>query len=164
MSSDFCRMRARQILDQLQIDAPPVDVVMVASTHGLTIRYVTRLSSFEGRLIRERMEIEVNKNHHRHKQRFTIGHEIGHFVLAHSPVVSPYDDRSIADPSKVNERQANVFSSELLMPEPLVREHWAGLRRGERPIDTMAECFDVSSQAMYYRLEELDMLGLPPAR
>ncbi len=68
--------------------------------------------------------------------------------------------RSIADPGRVNERQANAFASELLMPEALVRTWWAKLRR----IDEMAACFDVSSESMYYQLDSLDLLGLPPAR
>lgn len=164
MSSEFCRIRAQQVLDQLQITGPPVDVEAVAATHGLTVRYVARTGGFEGRLVRERMLIEVNRHHHRRKQRFTLAHEIGHFVLAHSSVVSTYDDRSFSDPSRVNERQANVFGAALLMPEPWIREHWDELQRVDRPIDKMAERFDVSPEAMYYRLADLDLLELPSTR
>ena len=71
-----------------------------------------------------------------------------------------HDDRSIADPKQVNERQANAFGSELLMPEPWVREHWPRLEN----IQAMAAAFGVSDQAMYYRLEDLNLVGLPPRR
>jgi Zn-dependent peptidase ImmA (M78 family) len=164
MSSVFCRDRARRILEDLGMTEPPIDVEAVARRLGLEVRYVLRPVGFEGRLIRERMVIEVNQRNHRHKQRFTISHEIGHFVLAHSPVFSSFDDRGIADPGRVNERQANAFASELLMPESAVRAYWSKVRRLERPNDKMAEAFEVSPQAMWYRLEELDLLGLPPAR
>jgi Zn-dependent peptidase ImmA (M78 family) len=164
MSSESCRARARQVLEELGITDPPVDVEAVAGDLGLTVRYVVRAGAFEGRLIREHMVIEVNKRHHRHKQRFTLSHEIGHFVLSHSPVFSRFDDRGMADPSRVNERQANAFGSELLVPEPAVRAHWTKVRRDEKPIEKMAEAFDVSSEAMYYRLADLDLLGLPPVR
>lgn len=164
MSSEYCRTRARQVLEQLRLTSPPVDVEGVAVDHGLKVRYVARTGGFEGRLVRDRMVIEVNRHHHRHKQRFTIAHEIGHFVLAHSPVFNSYDDRSIADPNRINERQANAFASDLLIPEPWVRQRWSEVRRSERPIDKIAECFDVSSEAMYYRLADLDLLELPPVR
>lgn len=164
MSSEFCRTRARQVLDELGITEPPIDVEAVALELGLKVNYVLRSGRFEGRLLRERMVIEVNKRHHRHKQRFTISHEIGHFILKHSPVFGAFDDRGIDDPSKVNERQANAFASGLLMPEAAVRAHWAKVERVEKPIEKMAEAFDVSAEAMYYQLEGLDLLQLPPVR
>lgn len=164
MSSEFCRARAQQILEDLGMTEPPIDVEAVALALGLEVRYVRRSAGFEGRLLRERMVIEVNERHHRHKQRFTLSHEIAHYALKHSPVFSSFDDRSIADPGRVNERQANAFASALLMPEQAVRAHWATLRRAERPIDKMAESFDVSSEAMYYRLADLDLLGMAPVR
>ncbi len=164
MSSEYCQARAREVLERLQVTEPPVDVEEIAGSHGLTVRRVMRPKSFSGKLIRERMEIEVNRQHHRHKQRFTIAHELAHFVLVHSPVFSRFDDRSIADPGRVNERQANAFASELLMPESLVRAWWVSFRRREKPIDGIAECFDVSSESMFYRLSDLDLLDLPPAR
>ena len=164
MSSEFCRARARQILEDLGMMEPPIDVEEVARALGLEVRYVRRSAGFAGRLLREHMVIEVNERHHQHKQRFTISHEIAHFILNHSPVFSTFDDRGISDPGRVNERQANAFASELLMPEPLVRTHWSTVRRAERPNNAMAEAFEVSAQAMWYQLEELDLLGLPPAR
>lgn len=164
MSSEFCRARALRVLEDLGMTEPPIDVEALARGLGLAVRYVPRSGGLEGRLIRERMVIEVNQRHHPHKRRFTVSHEIGHFVLNHSPVFSAFDDRSIGDPSGVNERQANAFASELLMPEPAIGAHWTKVRRTEKPIDKMAEVFNVSSEAMYYRLSELDLLGLPPAR
>lgn len=164
MSTEFCRTRASQVLDELGVTEPPIDVEAIARDLGLEVRYVARAPGFEGRLLRERMVIEVNKRHHRHKQRFTISHEIGHFVLKHSPVFGAFDDRGIDDPGKVNERQANAFASGLLMPELAVRAQWTKVKRTEKPIEKMAEAFDVSSEAMYYRLEGLDLLQLPPVR
>jgi hypothetical protein len=44
------------------------------------------------------------------------------------------------------------------MAEPWVREHWPRLKN----IQAMAVAFSVSEQAMFYRLEGLNLLGLPP--
>ena len=160
MSSEFCHLKAQEILERLGITEPPVDVEAIAKDHGLSVRRVIRSNSFSGQLVRERMRIEVNQKHARQRQRFTIAHELGHFVLSHSPAVSVFDDRTITDPSSTNERQANAFAAGLLMPEGLVRDWWIKLRN----IEKMANRFDVSSEAMYYRLDGLDLLGLPPVR
>lgn len=160
MSADYCRARARELLAQFNVTEPPVDVGALAGELGLTIRLVRRGQGFDGRLLRERMVIEVEESKSRTRQRFTIAHEMGHFVLNHNPGLCSVNDRSIADPTRTNERQANVFGSELLMPEPWVRERWRQLRR----IPEMAAAFAVSEEAMTYRLDDLDLLGLPPAR
>jgi Zn-dependent peptidase ImmA (M78 family) len=160
MSTEYCRRRARELLEQLGVTVPPVDVEAIARSLGLTVTFVRRGTGFDGQLLRERMVIEVNASKLETRQRFTIAHEIGHYQLGHSPVVCVTDDRSIADPTRINERQANAFGSELLMPEPWIRDHWRQLTN----IQSMAGGFMVSDQAMYYRLEDLNLLDLPPRR
>lgn len=135
---------------------PPVDVQAVARFVGLAVRFVPGPQSFSGRLIRERYLIEVNAAHHPHRQRFTIGHELGHFELKHNNVVCVQDDRSWNDPTRINERQASEFAAELLMPAQLVRSSWQELAQNK----VMAERFNVSAEAMWRRLEALDLLGL----
>ena len=87
--------------------------------------------------------------------RFTIAHEIGHWVchclegLAPSPEPSycrPVDLTEAAD--RALEREANVFAAELLMPEPAVREAWKDFE----DITACAARFDVSPTAMHWRL------------
>jgi hypothetical protein len=87
--------------------------------------------------------------------RFTIAHEIGHWVChclegrAPDPEPSycrPVDLTDAAD--RTLEREANVFAAELLMPEPAVREAWSEL--GD--VAACAARFDVSPTAMQWRL------------
>ncbi len=158
MGEELCRARARELLDQLDIEEPPVDVEGVAGSLGLQVNKVSRGMGFRGRLLRERMVVEVEQSTHPHMQRFTIAHEVGHWVLGHNSVVSVFNDRSTYDPRRINDRQANVFASELLMPEVWVRAHWAKLRNSQE----MAKLFCVSPEAMFYRLEDLNLLGLDP--
>lgn len=160
MSAEYCHQRARELLTRLGLTAPPVDVQAVAGELGLTVHQVRLPAGMNGRLLRERMIIEVSETIPKNRRRFTIAHEIGHYELGHNPRFCAFDDRSTADPAQVNERQANAFGSELLMPEPWVRERWRQLRT----IPAMAEAFGVSEEAMYYQLAGLDLLGLPPVR
>ena len=154
---EHCRVRARQVLAERHIEAAPVDPGAIARSLGLVIEWVDRGPKFDGQLRRERMVIEVSKLTHPHRQRFTICHEIAHFVLGHNPVVCTFNERSVSDPMRPNEHQANVFAAKLLMPEALVREHWRQLR----DYRAVAEVFLVSPEAMWRRLDGLDLLGLP---
>jgi hypothetical protein len=92
------------------------------------------------------------------RRRFTIAHEVGHWVcqclegrgeplMCRAEDVSPDADRTL-------EREANVFGAELLMPEDAVRQHGA---------DPLADqLFGVSRLAMQWRLYSFD-LGPAPA-
>jgi hypothetical protein len=61
------------------------------------------------------------------RRRFTLAHEVGHWVCQcldgrAAPVYCRAEDVSAADATaRALEREANVFSAELLMPEPAVR-------------------------------------------
>ncbi len=95
------------------------------------------------------------------RQRFTLAHELGHWVCQvreghEAPVycraadVSPTADRAL-------EREANVFAAELLMPEPAVREEFT------RAASTaeVATWFGVSEEAMSWRLFNFGLVAKP---
>jgi Zn-dependent peptidase ImmA (M78 family) len=73
-------------------------------------------------------------------QRFTAAHELGHAMLGHEPSIDPEGilfrypvaDRTAADYS-LEEIQANVFASQLLIPRWLVAKHMK--RQGWAPED-----------------------------
>ena len=156
MSKTFSRARAGRLLAELGVDSAPVDVEHVAGLLGLAVRAVDGDSRFSGRLLVQRLEIQVNADLPHHQRRFTIAHEIGHFILRHDPVVSVVSPRSHADPLRANEAQANSFAFELLMPEALVKRHWAATR----DYRDLAALFAVSQEAMFSRLERLGLLRL----
>ena len=85
--------------------------------------------------------------------RFTIAHEIGHWVChvvgAERPASMFCRASDLSeDADRGLEREANVFAAELLMPELAVRAAWKEL--GD--ISTCAARFDVSPTAMQWRL------------
>jgi hypothetical protein len=90
-----------------------------------------------------------------HRRRFTIAHEIGHFVL-HPHRRAPERGGGVNAAWQLQEREADQFAADLLMPEGLVRE--AVLEHGD-DARRLADQFDVSRQAMQARLRTL---GLAP--
>jgi Zn-dependent peptidase ImmA (M78 family) len=120
--------------------------------------------------------IGVNKNHSYVRRRFTIAHELGHFLLhAHGPVrmdrsgygtgysmVYFRDDASSlgVDPE---EREANFFAAELLMPiDKVLREVQSRGRldvyERSSELQDMAKKFKVSQAALTNRLYQLGLL------
>ena len=88
--------------------------------------------------------IEVNTSRHVHAQRFTIAHELGHHVMGH-------DSCGSVD---LQERQANVFAAELLIPLPLLRHALTKIRG----LGALSQLFLVSKEAMQYKLNEHGLL------
>ena len=87
--------------------------------------------------------------------RFTIAHEIGHWVChcleGRAPHPKPSYCRAVdltVAADRALEREANVFAAELLMPDSDVRDVWSGLE----DVDACAARFDVSRTAMHWRL------------
>lgn len=96
--------------------------------------------------------------------RFTIAHELGHWICHALEGASPLttycravDLTEAADRSL--EREANIFAAELLMPEAAVRETWDA--HGDA--DLVATRFDVSPSAMRWRLYSFGLLQEPPS-
>jgi hypothetical protein len=89
------------------------------------------------------------------RRRFTIAHEIGHFVL-HPHRLAPQRGGGVNAAWQAQEREADLFAAELLMPEDLVRE--AVFSYGP-DVERLADHFDVSRQAMQTRLKWMGLAG-----
>ena len=90
------------------------------------------------------------------RQRFTLAHELGHFVLHRDSHASfNCDKESIytgADTLKLIEREADEFASNLLMPGDLLRQRISGKRIDFHLLGELAKEFGVSLEAMCIRL------------
>jgi Zn-dependent peptidase ImmA (M78 family) len=97
----------------------------------------------------------VQKSHPFTRQRFTVAHELGHFVL-HSSYINPdtgiQDDEFYRALSGPLETQANQFAADVLMPWRLINQ-LQGL--GTKDLSSLASKLVVSKQALAIRL------GLP---
>lgn len=163
---------ARRLLERFKVEAPPVAVERLAALLGITLTYEPVSNNISGMLYRVagHATIGINSHHAETRQRFTIAHELGHFVL-HPGIpmildevvrVNFRDDRS-ALATDAQEIAANQFAAELLMPAAWVNEHVTRRRRltqnslNQLP-ERLARTFGVSSQAMQFRLTNLGLL------
>jgi Zn-dependent peptidase ImmA (M78 family) len=135
----------------------PVDLDGMAAGLGLRVFYDSNAPDSEaGRIQREggRYAITVNGRDAPRRRRFTLAHEIAHYVL-HRDLIgdgivdSPLYRSGLPD---TIESQANSYAASLLMPAALVRGHWRG---GNRSVVQLADIFDVSYEAMKIRLQSL---------
>lgn len=96
--------------------------------------------------------IGVNAVEGNERKRFTIAHEIAHFLLhraklEHGDLTDDTMYRSGL--STEEEAQANNFAAQILMPYPLIQ---ALINSGVKDVDALAERFQVSKAAMRIRL------------
>lgn len=168
LARDEIEKRAADILRQHGLLAVPVNPVTLANRLGIRVNNAKFSDSGMVGMIARRgvvSTILVNYDDPPYRKRFTISHELGHHFL-HLHRDGEFTDheanlfRSQEDPGEPidderrREIQANMFAAALLMPEPLVREKWALLRSST----SMARLFNVSEEAMGYRLERLRLI------
>jgi Zn-dependent peptidase ImmA (M78 family) len=150
----------------------PVPVDRIADGLGVPIVQESLERNVSGLLLRKegnRAAIGVNATHAYLRQRFTIAHELGHFllhpgrelILDHVRVDLRDDVSSMGTDRQ--EREANAFAAELLMPAVDIRAEVqrlteAGQTPDSRFVSDLAIGFSVSEQAMEYRLINLGLL------
>lgn len=115
-------------------------------------------------------QVGYNQSHSKQRQRFTIAHEIGHYILhAQSEplfidqnVVGKslflYRDDSSSSGEFTKEREANSFAAALLMPKQLIQQEIiksANKDNLTKLITELAKKFEVSNHAMSIRLSRL---------
>ncbi len=168
--ADRAALQTLEEHDALQV---PVDVEGLARALGADVRRQPFDGDISGMLLRDgrHVVIGLNNRHSPMRQRFSIAHELGHLVLHrgkplfvdHTVRVNLRDSVS-ATGSEREEIEANAFAAQLLMPEPLVLSAVAELREEDRVtsdaglIETLANEFQVSSQAMGYRLINMGII------
>lgn len=167
--------KAIELLADHGVDRPPVDVEHLAKQLGLGVTYERLDRSVSGMLVRSGAKaavIAVNAGHAPVRQRFTIAHELGHFLLHKGrPVIVDHltrvhvnlRDQTSSLATSREEIQANQFAASLLMPEDWVAEALEDQAElaPARLVSDLATAFDVSEQAMEYRLINLGLRATP---
>lgn len=146
--------------------AAPVNVHRLASKLNLDVLFEDLDDDISGFLLAEGKKpcVVINKSHHPNRQRFSIAHEVAHFILHVPKGKKLFIDRLVfyrntASTSGENrqEIEANNFAATLLMPESLLRRELEKYsdELGEDDVFRLANTFCVSSEAMTYRLGKL---------
>jgi len=149
----------------------PIDVEKVSTSIGLKVVDFPFQEDISGVLVIDENggTIGYNPNESNVRKRFSIAHELGHFIL-HSKKNSSgmFMDRllfrkniSVGEynsKEEVIEREANHFAASLLMPAKLVINEVSKLNPSKDDDDNiriLAKRFDVSVSAMTFRLVNL---------
>jgi len=161
--------RAQALLDEYGIRDVPIDVHALANEKGARVVEEALDDDTSGVLVIKNNQavIGVNKYHHHRRRRFTIAHELGHFLLhGNGPKVFVdtifYRDADSTEGLYEEEIAANAFAAELLMPERILRQYLD--RQGidvldEVAVKRLALKFDVSEQALTIRLINLGLIA-----
>lgn len=128
----------------------------IAELHHITVRY-EELPSTQSGYIRSNGDdytIGINAKHHPKRQRFTLGHELGHYFLHRGKNVEFEDEimYRIENSSSI-EYAANEFAARLLIPQDRLEER---IKEGMTDLKELADYFEVSIEAMRYRVLSLN--------
>lgn len=154
---------AEALLEDLGVSTPAeIDIDAVAQYCGATILYEP-LSGCEARILghKDRAYITVNAFASRARQRFSAGHELGHWLRDRGRVAFACTDSQFmsgwdaVDP----ERRANRFAADLLLPTFLFRPAARLKPVSFDTVRSLAEAFTTSLTATAIRLVEEG--GLP---
>jgi Zn-dependent peptidase ImmA (M78 family) len=165
---------AHALLAKSRTIEPPVPVEQLARDAGAVISYqpfeAEDISGLLYRVAGAAPVIGVNSTNPKVRQRFTIGHELGHLTLHHGHdlilerlVRLNFRDATSSTASDQEEIEANQFAAELLMPRDLLQHSLTLLLQGKplpdlEVVRRLARRFEVSQSAMEYRLTSLGML------
>ena len=169
-SRSSVELQAKEILSQHGLYSLPVDPVLLANRLGIAVSNAKFSDDSSAALIAKRghtTRIFVEQSDPPYRKRFSIAHELGHHFLhltddgeildTHTDM---FRDKEPAEGPisnlRLREIQANWFAASLLMPEEFVRSEWDRNPSAAH----LAKAFNVSREAMGYRLDALD-LGIP---
>jgi Zn-dependent peptidase ImmA (M78 family) len=152
---------AAQVVEECWDGRLPIDPVRIAKSFGLKTFNDELDDNVSGMLVKRKgsdPEILLNRDDSRNRRRFTVAHELGHYVRrSEQPDEYEYvdyrDERSSTGTDD-EERFANGFAANLLMP----REAVESLVEEGTPDFLLAKRFGVSREAIQHRLDNLGLL------
>lgn len=162
--------KAAELLQRHRQQKPPVDVLQLCADMNIDVVHEDLDDEVSGVLVMQRKPvIAVNRHHARARQRFTIAHEIGHYVLHRTSKDQVFIDRAAIqfrnhmsysglDP---NEVAANTFAAALLMPKEMLEQDLRSVDEAlaEEHVIRLAKKYGVSERAMSIRLARLDFVS-----
>lgn len=138
--------------------SPPVDVVAIANDFQINVYTAMGDENLSGKIVRSDRHggvsgyaIFVNNNDKRTRQRFTIAHEIAHYLLHKNEIGDGIVEDALyrSGLSNKQEAEANRLAADILMPWHLLN---MVMNDQVKTISNLADIFHVSESAMSIRL------------
>ncbi len=163
-----------------------VPVECIIEAEGAIVVRTPAEDSLAGYIVRDlkarSVVIGVNSCHPDTRQAFTLAHECGHLLLhagyemhvdrkdgSQSVFLVNLRNEQSSQGTNDEEREANLFAAELLMPERFLRQELVAIEAsqpnllsdGDECIRHLSGTFGVSAQALTYRLQNLGWIRTP---
>lgn len=169
--NSFIEQKSEKLLIDSKCYSAPVIIEKCAKHLGINLESLELDDDVAGFLLLKDnnvANIGYNKNHVLNRRRFTIAHEIAHYILhaKNSKLFVDkeekvlYRDGNSSTGELVQEREANAFAAALLMPQKLILQEVEKYKREstEKFISSLAKTFKVSQQAITIRLTNLGVI------
>jgi Zn-dependent peptidase ImmA (M78 family) len=167
-----CETAANKIIAEQSIQGAPVPIFEIVKAMDLQLLEYNLGEETSGVLVVEngRGSIGYNPKDSYTRRRFTVAHEMGHYVL-HSNANELFVDNFFLIKFRKNniytkeeysqEQEANAFAAALLMPEDFINKELlnkdvSNVDEGDF-IEMLARKFEVSVAAMSFRLANLNI-------
>ncbi|MFZ7947254.1 MULTISPECIES: ImmA/IrrE family metallo-endopeptidase [Bacillaceae] len=165
--------KANELLKMFEIDEIPIPVYEIANNLGIIVQEEELEGEMSGILLRDidKTIIGVNSKHYPNRKRFTIAHELGHFVMHKGNPVHidrtfrvNFRDKNSSLANNIDEIEANAFAAALLMPEKKIKQVVnKKLKQGidieeSDELASIADMFKVSKQSLLIRLFKLGLI------
>ena len=161
-------LKAKQLLEEIGYDEI-TDIPMKYFVSGLGATLIEEpLKNSDGKIImgKSKTLIKINSNiPYASKKRFTIAHEIGHFLMhknieihnENSNTLNWFNNTEQQLKKGIQEWEANDFASELLMPEPIFRREANGKEFTPELLKKLSERFKTSLTSTVFKSLQLDL-------
>jgi Zn-dependent peptidase ImmA (M78 family) len=130
----LAKRESQKLLTDFGIDAPPIPLNDIVSANGLNIVYsdfsvLPQGNEIAGFIDFETKNIYVNKDDTPNRKRFTIAHELGHYIM-HPDLIKDDAEYNVllrhvlSDKNySPEEKEANCFAANLLVPDSLLKRY-----------------------------------------
>ena len=158
-----------KVFEKIEINSE-VDIEKIIKDLGINILKYDFEDDISGVLVidKDSTHIGVNKNDTEVRKRFTLAHELGHYIL-HGETGNMFTDKVLfrkkssgyTSKEEKIEQEANYFAANILMPEDLIRKEIENIDEDiydDSFIKNLATKFKVSSSAMAFRLINLNII------
>ncbi|AGH80032.1 50S ribosomal protein L22 [Psychromonas sp. CNPT3] len=139
-------------------DTFPIPLGLIAKELGLVVKKATLPARISGEIKQEndKFIIRINRHDVKARQRYTLAHEIAHFLLHKSQIGDGISDDVLYRSSLSNklEVEANKLGADIIMPWHLITNSLSKfpLSTGDKLYEQLAEIAGVSTTALKFRL------------
>lgn len=161
-SREWFKVReADRIVLERHLGEVPVKLGAIARDFGIDVKLSSLPLNISGQITKTTSgyEIKINRHESRQRQRFTLAHELAHYLL-HRDIIDrmggTLTDNVLyrSGASENIEFEANRLASQIVMPEAALRRAYSkyGDHLSESAVELLAEEFGVSKAAMEIRI------------